>query len=1075
MAATGIDRGGTFTDVVVVGADGVRVSKVPSDVAVAGDLAEGPLRMGTTVATNALLEGRGRPTLLVVTRGFADLVSLGDMTRPSLFDPWVEDAPIPVTRVVEVDGRVGPDGEELEPLVLPPSLPLDGIGAVAVALLFGPARPAHERAVAAHVRALSPGMVVVCGHEVDPELGYLARIHTTWVEAAISPVLREALVRDRVPDDALAMRSDGGLVPAAVLSAADAVLSGPAGGVVAVAALARALGRPVVGFDMGGTSTDVCVVLPDEDLPLRRSGVRLGAVRLRRPLVWVDTIAAGGGSILSSEGGLLRVGPGSAGAHPGPQCYGRGGPPTLTDAALLAGLLDAAAFSPPLDPNRVSLPGAAGDFLAVAHEQMAAAVRRLLLERGVEPAEVVLVPYGGAGPQHAAALAGRLGVREVLVHPHAAVLCAWGMLLAPRSERASRWVRRSLDDARNRTDLDALAAGLPAWPERRDHFVVRHVGTDGELLVEADPATAAASFRRQHLRRFGFARELPLEVCGLVVVVRDDAPVPPDVDPDAFGLGERCVEGPARLDHPTTSVVVPPGWQARRGALGTWLAQTDTAPAAVESGASLAIWASRLEAIAAEAGLLLERTARSVNIRERRDFSCALFDADGALVVNAPHVPVHLGAMGETVRDLLRRHPDPEPGQQWLTNDPAAGGSHLPDLTVVSAVVWDGQRMFVGSRAHHVDVGGSTPGSMPPHAAALSDEGFVVRQLPLLVGGRIRSDLAAHLVGCRQPETVLADLEAQIAANTSMAAGLRAAGPAGVVSGWAARLGDEAEAAVRRAIQDLPDESRAEDELGGVPLRLLLRQADGSLLVDFTGTGGPHPGNLNAPRAVVRAAVLYALRVLADRPVPLNEGALRPITLVVPAGSILDPPPGSAVAGGNVETSQRLVDLVLAAAGWMAPSAGTMSNLTLGGPGWSFYETLGGGQGAGPRGPGPSARQLHMTNTRATDPEVLETRLPLRVRRFHRRSGSGGAGIHRGGDGLVRELEVTEAASVSLLATRRDRGAPGLAGGGPGLAGVDAIVRADGSVEPWDGHTTTLAPGDRVRVETPGGGGFGPC
>jgi 5-oxoprolinase (ATP-hydrolysing) len=1073
MAMTGVDRGGTFTDVVIVDGPSTRITKVPSDVAVTGALAVGALRFGTTVATNALLEGRGLPTLLVVTRGFADLVAIGDMTRPALFDPWVVEPPLPVARVLEVDGRIGPDGTEVEPLALPGGVDLEGIGAVAVALLHAPANPAHERAVAAWLRTHAPELPIVCGHAVDPAPGYLARLHTTWVEAAVTPVLRAALAADRIPGDALALRSDGGLVPAAELGASAAVLSGPAGGAVAIHAVARAIGAPIVGFDMGGTSTDVCVVRPDEDLPLRRSGTRVGGVRLRTPAVWVDTIAAGGGSIVSTDGAFVRVGPASAGAHPGPQCYGRGGPPTLTDAALADGRLDASAFTPPLDPGAVALPAPAGAALAVAHEAMATAIRRLLLERGVDPADAVLVPYGGAGPQHAAALAERLGTARVLVPPWSSVACAYGMLLATRTERAYRAVRRRLDDPALAADLDALAAGLPAWPVRVDRLVVRHEGTDGELEVPPGPG-ADAAFRELHRRRYGFERDLPLEVCGLSVEVRTPGAAPPAVPADAFGLGGREVAGPARLDHPTTSVVVPAGWVARADAHGTWLARSGPAVDRPAADAALAVWASRLEAVAAEAGLLLERTARSVSIRERRDFSCALFDADGSLVVNAPHVPVHLGAMGETVRDLLRVVPDPEPGQQWLTNDPRAGGSHLPDLTVISAVVWDGRRMFVGSRAHHVDVGGTTPGSMPPRATSLAEEGFVVRHLPLLADGRLRVDLAAWMPGCRQPDTVRADLEAQIAANTSMAAGLRALGPAATVARWAAALADAAEAAVREVIAGLPEEASATDELDGVPLALTLRRGGEGLTVDFGGTGGPHAGNLNAPRGVVRAAVLYALRVLSGRDVPLNEGALRPVTLRLPPGSVLDPPPGAAVAGGNVETSQRLVDLVLAAAGAMAPSAGTMSNLTLGGEGWALYETLGAGQGGSPRGAGASARQLHMTNTRATDPEILEARLPVRVRWFARRAGSGGAGRSPGGDGLVRELEVLAPAAAALLATRRDRGAPGLCGGGPGASGRDS-VRRSGEWRGWDGAPVALLPGDRVRVETPGGGGFGPA
>jgi 5-oxoprolinase (ATP-hydrolysing) len=1080
-----VDRGGTFTDIVVVEPTGeIRLRKIPSDEAVVGDLC-GPdaraLTFGTTVATNALLERRTVPTLLVVTEGLGDLARIRDMRRPSLFEPdatW----PAPLCcRVLEVEGRLSADGTELDPLHLPERWPLEGIEAVAVVLMHAPRNPAHEQKIAAALRESHPELFVVCGHEVSASVGYLSRIETALVEASTTPILQRALAADRIPPRAWAVRSDGSLCEARELGAADAVLSGPASGVLAVAAVAQAAGvRRAIGLDMGGTSTDVCLVDTQAPLPRRQGEVEVAGVWLRRPMLDVETIAAGGGSILWDDGQQLHVGPASAGASPGPQCYGRGGPPTLTDAALSAGLLDPDAFSPPLDRGRVALPGPAEAFLDLARHQMADAIRRMAARRGVDPAEHALVAFGGAGCQHAAWVAERLGIDVVLIHPAASVLSAWGQQLARREERRSRPVWRPLSDwGAVQEAVTALQAEIevPEGGELLCTLEVRHTGTDHPIELDlTTPAEVERAFASAHRARFGFDRDLPLEVVD--VHVRAVAPrrALPQLDRDEFGLGDTPRAGPARLDSPTTSVAVPSGWVAERAHGLLRLRQVSRARppegSTPRTPHAVAVWTSRLMRVATLAGAVLERTARSVNIRERLDFSCAVFDGQGQLVANAPHVPVHLGAMGETVRDLLGAIPEPDEGQHWLTNDPAAGGSHLPDLTVVSPVCWDGVRMFVACRAHHVDVGGLTPGSMPPRSGTLSDEGFVVRRLPLLRDGRLRPDLDENLVGCRQLEVVRADLEAQIAANVTAARELRSLGPGEEVARWAEELLEVADQAMGSVLRALPAQATARDELDGFPLCLTLRQEDGGLVVDLTGTGGPHPGNLNAPPAVVRAAVLYALVVLAGRSLPLNDGVMRRVRLRLPEPSLVCAPPGAAVAGGNVETSQRLADLVLIAAGHAAASGGTMSNLTAGGAGWSLYETVGCGQGASPRGPGPSGRQVHMTNTRATDPEVLEQRLPLRLRRFSLRPGSGGAGQHAGGDGLVREIEVLAPARVALLATRRDSGAPGQQGGLPGAPGADELCLG-GVWRPWDGVVAELQPGDRVKVQTPGGGGWG--
>ena len=1083
MLTTCVDRGGTFTDVVIFRNNAPpEVRKVPSDRAVVGELAEGDLRFGTTVATNALLERTGVRVLLLTTAGLGDLAALGDMTRPALFDPDARRAPPLLHRVQEVRERIAADGTVAEPLRVPTRFEVADIQAVAVVLRHSVANPAHERTLAEAVRAAHPHLYVAMSHQVDPEVGLLARLHTSLVDAAVTPVLRHAIRADRIADEAQAMRSDGSLVRASALRAPAAVLSGPAGGVLAVAEVARQAGfSRAVGLDMGGTSTDVCRVDGDR-LPLRTGHVEVAGVQLRTPMLEVHTIAAGGGSILTTDGLELRVGPESAGADPGPQCYGRGGPPTLTDAAFAAGLIRADAFDPPLDPDAVSLPAPAEAFLEVARETMAAAVRRLATERGVDLRDHALIACGGAAGQHAAAVADKLHIGTVLVHPCAAVLSAWGQRLARPAHRLQEPVWRPLAQAWR--DLPPLVARLghrlPPLPHRRFSLLLRAAGTDHPLEIQwehgCDQAAIRGAFEREHQRVFGFQRrEYTLELVAVKAVAQAAPPTAPPPSPDPFGLPEDGLEGPAVVHSATTTVAIPAGWIARFQDGLLRLTRRDRVPlvaATKRSPLGVALWSHRFMSVAEQAGETLRRLARSVNIRERRDFSCAIFDEGGHLVANAPHIPVHLGAMGETVRDLLAHEPRPADGQSWLTNDPAAGGSHLPDLTVITAVHHDDRCFFVACRGHHVDVGGLTPGSMPPASTHLDQEGVVLRRLPLLDAGHLRTDLPEVLAGCRDVPTVIADLEAQLAANRHAARSLRALGPAALLATWMAHLQDVAHEAVATLLPSLPV-GRAQDELDGVPLHLELRRADERLVVDFSGTLGPHAGNLNAPRAVVRAATLYALRVLIDRPIPLNEGALRAVDILTPAGSLLDPPPGAAVAGGNVETSQRLVDLLLLAAGQRAASAGSMSNLTLGGDGWSFYETLAGGLGATARRPGLSATQAHMTNTAATDPEVLERRLPLVLRRFERRSGSGGAGVHAGGDGLIREIEVLAPAQVSLLAAWRPTGAAGLAHGGRGAPGEAHLFRG-GAWQPWDGASRALVPGDRVRIRTPGGGGYSP-
>ncbi len=1068
LPRTFVDRGGTFTDVVRISPQGeVQIQKVPSDQAIVGELADGELVFGTTVATNALLERTGVPTLLVVSAGLGDLIHIGDMTRPELFDPD-QDWPAPLCeQVLEVRERLDATGRVLTPLELPDLEGLEWAQAIAIVLVHGPRNPAHELALKAHFAPL--GTHIALGHQVDPELGLLPRIHTTLIEAAITPVLARAMARDAIPQGAMAMRSDGSLCPAPELKAPDAVLSGPAGGVLAVAAVAKQAGfEHAVGLDMGGTSTDLCRV--DHGQPPRREGeVRVAGFRLRRPMLELETIAAGGGSILRSDGLRLSVGPDSAGAHPGPACYGRGGPPTLTDAALLAGLVDPEAFRPPLDPDLVVLAGEAQDFLDLAREKMAQAARRLAAARGVDLRDHALVAYGGAAGQHAAFVAERLGISTVLVHPCAAVLSAFGQALAQRQERGIRALWQPLDQVDLQAHWEAIQDTLPDLGQIERSAELRVQGTDHSLEMRAGPQLEER-FRDEHQRRYGTRPSGPLEVVNLRVRSLAPAPAMPQVQADPFKLGSERAVGPRVLFAPTTSVALPAGWIAENVDGILRLQHEERLPQAPETQRTpfgAALWGSRLMAVAEQAGEVLRRCARSVNIKERLDFSCAVFNAQGELVANAPHIPVHLGAMGETVRDVLA-HVDPESAGAWLSNDPAAGGSHLPDLTVISPALVDGQRFWVASRGHHADIGGLTPGSMPPHSTRLDQEGQVFRRVPILssTGEYLPPDLG----DCRQPETVHADLQAQIASNHHAAKGLAKLGSGELIATWMAHLQDLADESLDALLPSLQPGS-ASEVISGVPIHLQVKLSPGALHVDFSGTGGPHTGNLNAPQAVVRAAVLYVLRCAAGARLPLNEGALRRVTITLPHPSILSPSPGAAVVGGNVETSQRVVDLLLSAMALRSPSQGTMNNLSLGGPGWSLYETIGGGVGASPSGPGPSGRQTHMTNTRITDVEVLETRLPLRVAEFSLRNGSSGQGRHAGGEGLVRELVLLEGGQAALLAIG-DPPRAGLAGGGAAQAGRWWIQR--GCLrQKWQGQALSLQPGDRVRVETPGGAGWG--
>ncbi len=1094
------------------------------DEARVGPLAE--LRIGTTVATNALLERKGARTALAVTAGFADLLEIGHQDRPEIFALRIDKRALLHEQVVEIDERVRADGtveRAPDPQAVRTALAAAraaGAQALAVLLLHSGVRPEHERLVGRIARELGFEQVSL-SHEVAPGPGAVARGDTTVADAYLTPALRRFLagVQAAAPRARLAcLQSGGGLADAARIGGKDAVLSGPAGGAIAVAHVARTLGLPaVIGLDMGGTSTDVCRCAPE---PARVHETVAAGVRLRVPAIDVATVAAGGGSILRLADGRMQVGPDSAGADPGPACYGRGGPATLTDANLLLGRLRPehfphlrldvraataalAAFDPD-DPAR-----AAAGFVAIADEHMAAAIRSISVAHGHDARQAALVAFGGAGGQHACAIARRLGMRTVVVHPLAGLMSAWGLLLADRRRHVVRPAREGDQAHPDFEDLEsraraALAAEDCAQPLLIRTLDARYLGADEVLEVPAG-GDWRAEFRRRHRALHGVLQQAEIELVALRVeaVGRTEPPPEPEAPapahaavPHEAGEGARAplyrraelspgatLAGPALIveDHATTWVER--GFAARVDGRG-WLILHDEAAGAAGDGTlarpsradplGLEIMSHRFMEIARRMGERLRRLAHSVNVKERLDFSCALFDARGGLVANAPHIPVHLGAMGETVAALLaERGTELRDGDAWISNDPYQGGSHLPDLTVMQPVFREGRLAFlIANRGHHADVGGAVPGSMPAHSTHIAQEGALISNVLLARDGELRPDETLALLaaaGARGLPERLADLRAQVASAASGAAELHALCDAlgtDTVAGWMDCVADNAAEVMSEVLAELlqgHDRRRyafadALDDGSPIAVAIDVTRDDAGrprAVFDFTGSAPRHAGNRNAPRAVVVAAVLYVLRTLAQRPIPLNAGCLRAVSIVVPPGSLLDPVAPAAVCGGNVETSQRLVDVLLGALDRLAACQGTMNNVTFGDGSFAYYETVCGGAGAGPGFHGAHAVHTHMTNTRLTDVEILEARHPVLVRRFAVRRGSGGAGTWRGGDGVIRELEFLRPLDVTILAERRARPPFGLRAA-PGQLGEQQVTPTS------------------LRLLTPGGGGWSP-
>jgi 5-oxoprolinase (ATP-hydrolysing) len=1167
-----IDRGGTFTDVIGRAPDGEETSLKLLSASEAYDdagveamrrllgAAQGApfpaervaaIKLGTTVATNALLERTGARTLLVTTRGFADALVIGDQARPDLFALDIVKPPPLHAGVIEADERLGAAGEVVRPLdeaALAAALQrawTEGFESLAIAFLHADLNPDHERRAAAI--ALAAGFESVSlSSDVSPLPRFIPRAETTVVDAYLTPVLRSYVAR---LETAVAgaplyfMTSAGALVSAGAFRGRDALVSGPAGGVVGVAGVAGATdGKPVLGFDMGGTSTDVCRYAGALE---RRDAARVAGVKVRAPMLDVETVAAGGGSILYFDGLRARVGPASAGADPGPACYGRGGPATVTDANLVLGRLDPSRFPAVFgahgdaaldvaaararlsalatEMGAASPEAAAEGFLAVAVEQMAGAIRRISTERGFDPREHALVAFGGAAGQVACQVAEALGISEVLSPKYASVLSAWGIGQARMRSLKAAGLGRALDDAglaEARALADRLAAGAtagladqgaePGVDERR--LYLSYAEADAALPVPlGDLASVRAGFEAAHRRLFGFVEAARAIIIASVEVEASELPSPPrggvgggwlSQDETPSSTAAPIPDSPpppapsprgGLIVRPDTQIWLAPGWRASQEADGLVRLVRDAAPTAasrrpddVADPVTLELYNRRFMGIAEAMGAALERTAHSVNIKERLDFSCALFDADGGLVANAPHMPVHLGSMGHSVRAVRARHPVLKPGEAFALNSPYAGGTHLPDITVVMPVFSGGAEpaFFVAARGHHADVGGVQPGSMPPFSHTIDEEGVLLDALPIMAGGvfleaETRAALAAGPWPARAPDRNIADLKAQIAAcqaGAGAVAALIERQGAAEVARYMGFVQANAEAAVRRAIGVLKDgAARVPMDGGGeIVVSASVDAARGEALLDFTGTSPELASNFNAPASVVDAAALYVFRCLVDDDIPLNSGCLEPLKIVVPEGSMLNPRPPAAVVAGNVETSQHVVDALFAALGVMANSQGSMNNFTFGDEARQYYETLCGGAGATARAAGADAVHTHMTNSRLTDPEILERRFPVRLEAFEVRRGSGGAGGRPGGEGVRRRLTFLAPMEAALLSTRREHAPQGLASGGAAQAGAQRLIEAGGAVKELPGcFSITVKLGDAIEIETPGGGGHG--
>jgi len=1187
-----IDRGGTFTDIVARRPDGTLLthkllSENPEkyvDAALAGirDILgvepDSPIpeekidvvRMGTTLATNALLERRGEKTLLLVTEGFRDALRIGYQNRPRIFDLDIQLPEMLHSRVSEIRERHSAQGDVLTGLdesqvrAELQKFYEQGLRACAIVFMHAYKFPAHEERVAAIARDIGYTQVSV-SHKVSSLIKFVSRGDTTVVDAYLSPLIKKYVrqVRSELGKSKLFfMQSNGGLTDAGLFQGKDAILSGPAGGVVGLVKTAAVAGiKRVIGFDMGGTSTDVYHFAGELERSLE---TEVAGVRIRAPMLRIHTIAAGGGSILHFDGARFTVGPDSAGANPGPACYGRGGPLTVTDCNLLLGKLQPEHFpqvfgkngDEPLDRKVVTdsfrevaqqisketgksqtPEQVAEGFLRVAVDNLANAIKKISVQRGYDVSRYCLGCFGGAGGQHACLVADQLGIKSILIHPYAGVLSAYGMGLADL--RAMREVSLESElnqvtevDLKERFDeLEAEAVEeIKKQGVSKDRITchrkvhLRYHDSDTSIEVDyADSNTMVSDFQAAHKQRFGFQYEnrqliaatLTVEAIGHMEGHNESADRAQTMSkPKALGmidiqsggktyeaalyrrssiLGGQVIAGPSVIVEDTATTVIEPGWHAEALSGGQLLLKRiDEKPSQlkIEKRADpvrLEIFNNLFMSVAEHMGLTLQNTAASVNIKERLDFSCALFDQHGNLIANAPHMPVHLGSMGESVRSIIVKHKDAiQPGDVFALNAPYNGGTHLPDITVISPVFFAEKLLFfVASRGHHADVGGITPGSMPAFSRSVDDEGVLFNGDRIVQGerfleGETRKILTSGKYPARNPDQNMADLLAQVASNERGIHELhRMVELFGleVVMAYLQHVQDNAEESVRRIINRLsPGQFLYEMDNGAViKVKINIDTAARSATVDFTGSSKQQADNFNAPAAVARAAVMYVFRTLIKEDIPLNEGCMKPVNLILPDDCILNPAYPAAVVAGNVETSQVIVDALYGALGVIAAAQGTMNNLTFGNKTYQYYETICGGSGAGDGFNGTSAVHTHMTNSRLTDPEVLEFRFPVLLERFEIRRGSGGDGEYRGGDGIMRHLRFLEDMTVSILSGHRKVAPFGLKGGQAGAVGSNQVQRVAGKQEVLAGcDQREMQAGDVLIINTPGGGGYGP-
>ncbi|WP_273151393.1 hydantoinase B/oxoprolinase family protein [Methylophaga thiooxydans] len=1191
-----VDRGGTFTDIVAKAPDGVlHTHKLLSDnpeqyqdAALTGMrflLGLKPdalipaeqvssVKMGTTVATNALLERKGEPTVFVTSKGFKDALEIGYQNRPRLFERHIQRPELLYQKVIEANERISHQGDVLTALDSQ-QLSIDlqqafeqGLRSVAIVFLHGYRHHQHEQ-MAERIAKQIGFEQISCSYQVSPMIKFVSRGDTTVVDAYLSPILRRYVeqICTQMPGVPLYfMQSSGGLSDAHRFQGKDAILSGPAGGIVGMARTAENAGfGKVIGFDMGGTSTDVSHYAGEFE---REFETQVAGIRMRAPMMRIHTVAAGGGSILYYDGARLRVGPESAGANPGPACYRRGGPLTVTDANVLLGKIQPEFFphvfgaeaNKPLDKKTVTdkfaeLSGQTGlakealaeGFIRIAVQQMANAIKKISVARGYDVTAYIMQCFGGAGAQHACLVADVLGIKQILIHPFAGVLSAYGMGLADQSLIKEQ----SLDCALEQRNMSLVGHALQALSKEAEtalnqHYVdagdvevkqrvhVRYQDSDTALIVPfADLTSIKANFEYAYKQQFSFLmteKALVVEMVSAEVVLKTSVMQEPDqpltsnrtveIDEtvDAYMAGRwqqaallrrdslqagDVISGPAILIENNSTTIIEPGWTANISSKRHVLLQKQAVLEQAErvslqaDPVMLEVFNNLFMNIAEQMGLQLQNTALSVNIKERLDFSCALFDEAGNLIANAPHVPVHLGSMGESIKSIINANKGKiEAGDVFLLNDPYHGGTHLPDMTVITPVFLAGHRgpvFYVGSRGHHADVGGKTPGSIPAFSRHIDEEGIRIANFKLVSRGKLQQDALLTLLNsgqypARNPAQNLADLSAQIAANEKGVQELtRMVEHYGldVVQAYMQHVQDNAETAVRNVIHRLNDGDFEVNLDNGsvVHVAISVDQQARQATIDFSGTSSQQNTNFNAPKAVAIATVLYVFRTLVDDDIPLNAGCLKPLKIIIPEGSMLNPVYPAAVVAGNVETSTCITNALYGALGVMASAQPTMNNLTFGNQSYQYYETLAGGSGAGAlfdEGElvggfnGTSVVQSLMTNSRLTDPEVLESRYPVRVIQHTIETGSGGLGRWNGGDGARRRLQFLEPMTVSILSNGRCFPAFGIAGGQPGQPGKNRVIRTTGEQEELAGcEETFVDTGDTIEIITPGGGAFG--